>query len=122
MTRPAPSARFFATVRIVASTSCVRSSKVRITIPGGRVRRIWSRRASTAVATVRLFSPIRIRAVPMTVSRPFSLAEPVRRSRPIRTVAMSRIRTGTEPRLATTTSAIASGLSRRPAARPPRRR
>ncbi len=66
---------------------------------------------------MRLFSPIRIRAVPMTVSRPSSLAEPVRRSRPIRTAATSRIRTGTPPRLATTTSAIASGLSRRPAAR-----
>ena len=117
ITRPAPSSRFFATVCTVASTSWVRSSTVCTTIPGGSERRISVMRASTAAATVRLFSPISISAVPTTTSRPSSLAEPVRRSRPMRTSATSLIRTGTPPRVVTTTLPISSMLSRRPAAR-----
>ena len=41
-----------------------------------------ARAASTAAATVRLLAPISITAVPTTTSSPFSLAEPVRSSRP----------------------------------------
>ena len=116
-TRAAPSARFLATVLMVASTSTVRSRTVRTSTPGGSERRISPMRASTAAATVRLFSPISIRAVPITTSRPSRLPEPVRRSRPIRTSAMSAILTGTPPRVVTTTRPMSSMVSRRPAAR-----
>ena len=64
--------------------------------------------ASTAAATVRLFSPISISAVPTTTSCPFSLALPVRSSRPTPTSATSRTRIGTPSRVATTTSPISS--------------
>ena len=48
-------------------------------MPGGSVRLISSILASTAAATVRLFSPISISAVPTHRPRcPFSLALPVR--------------------------------------------
>ena len=94
----------------------VRSRTVWTSTPGGSVRAgSRSMRASTAAATVRLFSPISIRAVPMTASLPV-LASPSRcagraRSGPRR---CRLIRTGTPPRLATTTLAISSMLSRRP--------
>ncbi|GJD73584.1 hypothetical protein CFIICLFH_1813 [Methylobacterium goesingense] len=117
MTRAAPSARFLATVRMVASTRTVRLRTVWTSTPGGRVRRISVIFASTAAATVRLFSPISIRAVPMTTSRPSSLPDPVRRSRPIRTSARSEMRTGTPPRVVTTTEPMSSMVSSRPAAR-----
>jgi hypothetical protein len=39
--------------------------------------------ASTARDTVRLFSPISMNTVPSTTSRPFSVAAPVRSSRPM---------------------------------------
>ncbi len=117
MTRVAPSDRFLATVFTVASTRRVRSRTVWTSTPGGRLLRIWSILASTAAATVRLFSPISISAVPTTTSRPSSLPEPVRRSRPMRTSAMSLIRTGMPPRVATTTLPMSSMFSRRPAAR-----
>ena len=106
MTSSAPSARFVATVWIVASTSCVRLSTVCATMPGGSARLISSIFASTAAATVRLLPPISISAVPTTTSRPFSLALPVRSSRPIATSAISLTRTGTPPRVATTISPI----------------
>ena len=73
--------------------------------------------ASTIADTLRLLPPISISAVPMTASSPFSLALPVRNSRPIFTSAISFTRTGTPPRVATTTSPICSMLSRRPAER-----
>ena len=117
MTRAAPSARFLATVLMVASTSRVRLRTVWTSTPGGSVRLMIVMRASTAAATVRLFSPISISAVPITTSRPSSLPDPVRRSRPIRTSAMSEIRTGTPPRVVTTTEPMSSMVSRRPAAR-----
>ena len=47
--------------------------------------------ASAAADTVRLLLPISIRAVPSTTSWPFSLAEPVRNSRPIFKVDPYRI-------------------------------
>ena len=68
---------------MVASTSSVRSSTVVISTPGGRDGAIARNRASTAEATVRLLAPISISAVPITTSRPFSLALPVRVSPPI---------------------------------------
>ncbi|GJE71740.1 hypothetical protein CHKEEEPN_3287 [Methylorubrum podarium] len=117
MTRAAPSARFLATVLMVASTRSVRLRTVWTSTPGGSDLRISVILASTAAATVRLFSPISISAVPTTTSCPSSLAEPVRRSRPIRTSAMSLIRTGTPPRVVTRTFSISPMLSRRPAAR-----
>ncbi|GJD74492.1 hypothetical protein CFIICLFH_2726 [Methylobacterium goesingense] len=117
MTRAAPSARFLATVLMVASTSTVRLRTVCTSTPGGSERRISVILLSTVAATVRLFSPISIRAVPMTTSRPSSLPDPVRRSRPIRTSEMSEMRTGTPPRVVTTTLPMSSMVSRRPAAR-----
>ena len=115
MTRIAPSARLFATVRIVASTSLVRLSTVLAWMSGGSVRLISRIFASTAAATVRLFAPISISAVPTTTSSPFSLALPVRSSRPIATVATSRTWIGTPSRVPTTISPISSMLSMRPA-------
>ena len=67
--------------------------------PAAAIVAICCIRASTAAATVRLFAPISIRAVPTTTSRPFSLALPVRVSPPIETAAMSLMRTGTPPRV-----------------------
>ena len=46
--------------------------------------------AATARDTVRLFSPISMKTVPSTTSRPFSVAAPVRSSLPSCTVATSR--------------------------------
>ena len=113
-TRRAPSARLRVTVPMLASTSCVRSSTGLTSIPGGSDGTMARRRASTAEETVRLLAPISISAVPTTTSRPFSLALPVRVSPPMETVAMSRIRTGTPPRVETTTAPRSSMLSMRP--------
>jgi hypothetical protein len=113
-TSKAPSPRLRVTVPMVASTSCVRSSTVFTSMPGGSDGTIARRRVSTADETVRLLAPISINAVPTTVSRPFSLALPVRLSPPIDTVAMSRIRTGTPPRVVTTTALSSSIFSMRP--------
>jgi hypothetical protein len=79
----------------------VRSRTVCTTTPGGsELAGSRSMRASTAAATVRLFSPISIRAVPTTTSRPSSLAGAGAQSRfPMRTSATSLIRTGTPPRV-----------------------
>ena len=93
MTSSAPSARFVATVAMVASTSCVRFSTVLATIPGGSALLIASILASAAADTVRLLPPISISAVPTTTSCPFELALPVRSSRPIDTSARSFTRT-----------------------------
>ena len=64
--------------------------------------------AWTEVATVRLFSPVSINAVPITTSCPFLLAAPVRNCPPIRTVATRLIVTGTLSRVATTARPISS--------------
>jgi hypothetical protein len=117
ITSAAPSARFVSTVRIVARTSFVRSRTVFARIPGGSVRWISTILRSTADATVRLFSPTRMSAVPTTTSSPFSLAEPVRSSLPMPTVARSRTRIGVPPRVPTTISSISPIDSIRPAAR-----
>jgi hypothetical protein len=114
MTSSAPSVRFFATVPMVASTSWVRSRTVVTSTPGGKVGAIARNLASTADDTVRLLAPISINAVPTTISRPFSLALPVRVSPPIETVARSRTRTGTPPRVVTTTEPSSSIFSSRP--------
>ena len=67
MTSSAPSARFFSTVAMVASTSLVRLSTVLTTMSGGRDRvttcHLLRRRPP---ATVRLLPPISIMAVPTT--------------------------------------------------------
>ena len=68
-------------------------------MPGGRVRLISSILASTAAATVRLLPPISISAVPSTTSWPFSLALPVRSSRPIVDLATSLTWIGMPPRV-----------------------
>ena len=117
MTSSAPSARFLPTVRMVASTRSVRLRSVRAWMPGGRSLLISRILASAAAETVRLFSPISIRAVPSTTSCPFSLAEPVRSSCPIPTSATSFTRMGTPARVATTMSRIWSTFSMRPPAR-----
>ena len=87
MTRSAPSLRLRATVRIVELTSAVRSSTGWTTTSGGSEALIDLSRSATAVATVRLFSPIRMIAVPTTTSVPFSDADPMRTACPVRTVA-----------------------------------
>ena len=56
------------TVVIVALTSCERSSTTSATIPGGRLSRIRRNFSRTEAATVRLFSPVSISAVPITTS------------------------------------------------------
>ena len=117
MTRSAPSARFLETVLTVASTRSVRLSSVRAWMPGGRSLLISLILASAAAETVRLFSPMSIRAVPSTTSCPFSLAEPVRSSRPTPTSATSLTKIGTPARVATTMSRIWSTFSMRPPAR-----
>ena len=122
MTSTAPSSRFFCTVAMVASTSFVRLSTVLALIPGGSDRCTSAIFASTLAATVRLFAPSSMIVVATTTSSPFSLAEPVRSSRPIPippppSCTMSLTRMGTPPRDATTISAICSGFSIRPVAR-----
>ena len=102
MTRIAPSMRFLRTVAIAFSTSTVRSYTVTAFTPLGRLRLISSMRASTACATLRLFSPISMTTVPSTTSTPFSVAAPVRSSRPMPTSATSRTRTGMPLTLVTT--------------------
>ncbi len=117
MTSNAPSARLVATVRIVASTNSVRLSTVCARMLGGSVRLISLILASAAAATVRLLPPTSISAVPRTTSRPFTLALPVRSSRPSATSATSFMRTGTAPRVATTMSSISANVSTRPLVR-----
>jgi hypothetical protein len=63
-TSSAPSARLRSTVRIVASTSIRRSSTVFARTSGGRVRATSCILRSTAAATVRLFAPTSMKAVP----------------------------------------------------------
>ncbi len=79
------------TVRIVASTSvdAVEDGLARGCRAAGSVRR--SRHlSSTAAATVRLLAPRSMSAVPTTTSSPFSVALPVRSSRPMRDLARRR--------------------------------
>ena len=117
MTRSAPSARFFATVPIVASTSCVRLSTVLTSMPGGRVRaisvmlRVDGGRDRAAVladqhqggADHDLLAVLAGRAGAQLAPDPH-----------LGDVADA---TGTPPRVATTTSPISSMVSRRPSAR-----
>ena len=116
-TRVAPSRRLRPTVSIVASTSRVLSSTVWTSTPRGSEAEMRLSSASTPEATVRLLPPTSIRAVPITASSPSLLADPVRRSCPMATSAMSEIRTGTPAFVLTTTSRMSSMDSRRPAAR-----
>ncbi len=51
-------------------------------------------RSATRSDTTRLFSPSSMMAVPMTTSSPFSVAAPVRSSRPSTTSATSPMRIG----------------------------
>ena len=76
--------------------------KLALSLPCGSVRLISARRLATAWETVRLFWPISMYTVPSTVSRPFSVAAPVRSSWPIPMSATSRMRIGTPPRVAIT--------------------
>ncbi len=98
--RGSPSARWRRPARCGSST-------VLASMPGGSVRLISCILASTAAATVRLLPPISIRAVPTTTSCAVSLALPVRSSRADRRPRRHPCtRTGTPPRVATTTSPI----------------
>lgn len=67
-TSSAPSVRLRATVSTVATTSWERSSVGTMTTPGGRVVPILLSFSPTACATVRLFAPTSISALPTTVS------------------------------------------------------
>ena len=76
MTRIAPFGEVVADRAMVASTSFVRFETVLACDVGRKRLAIASILSSTAAATVRLFAPISIRAVPTTTSSPFSLALP----------------------------------------------
>ncbi|MNT00579.1 hypothetical protein D3C72_1350160 [compost metagenome] len=102
ITNTAPSSRFFFTVLMALSTRTVRSYTVTACTPFGRLRLISSIFLSTACETARLFCPISMKTVPSTTSRPFSVAAPVRSSRPSTTSATSRMRIATPCTLATT--------------------
>ncbi|MNI38577.1 hypothetical protein D3C73_927270 [compost metagenome] len=78
MTSRAPSVRFLATVFMVELTRALRFSTGSATMSGGRLALICSSRSAEAWATVRLFSPASIRAVPITASWPSRLAPPRR--------------------------------------------
>ena len=103
ITSSAPSVRFLPTVQIVELTSLVRSRTGSMTTSGGSDALVASSRSATAVATARLFSPMRMIAVPTTTSVPFSDAEPMRTAWPVRTLATWSSVIGTPDRVATTT-------------------
>ena len=86
-TSSAPSAKFFATVVMVAMTNCERSSVGTAVIPSGKVFVTACSLSPTARATVRLLAPTSIKALPTTVSTPLRLAAPVRSSPPTVTLA-----------------------------------
>ena len=67
-TSSAPSVRFLATVLMVATTNCERSSVGTMLTPGGMVLLISFSLSPTAAATVRLLAPTSISALPTTVS------------------------------------------------------
>ena len=116
-TSSAPSARFLATVEIVATTSCERSRVGTTVMPAGRVLAISFSFVPTACATVRLLAPTSIRALPTTVSWPSRLAAPVRNSPPTLTFATCATVIGTPARVAITALAISSCVRMRPSAR-----
>jgi hypothetical protein len=116
ITSNAPIAKFSATVVIVAFTSCERSSSTSATIPGGRLSLTSRNRSRTAVATVRLFPPASISAVPMAISRPSLLAAPARNAPPIFTTPMSLTVTGMLLRDVTTAWLISSRVRMRASA------
>ena len=117
ITRIAPSMRFFFTVAMALSTRCVRSYTGTAITPCGRDLLICSSLLATACETVRLFSPISMNTVPSTTSRPFSVAAPLRNSRPISTVATFFTRIGVPSTLAMTMLAMSSMLATCPGAR-----
>ena len=117
MTSSAPSTRFFATVRIVRSTSVVRSYTGTARTPAGRLRFASIRRAAVACATSRLLAPISMKVVPSTTSRPSIVAAPVRNSGPSPTWATSRTRIGTPSRRSSTMSRMPSRSATCPGAR-----
>ncbi|MNV75558.1 hypothetical protein D3C71_1688560 [compost metagenome] len=101
MTSMAPSARLRATVAMVESTSWLRSSTGTAATSGGRLSLTRASCRAAACATVRLFSPASIRAVPSTASCPSRLAPPRRGAWPISTLATSATRTVSPARLTT---------------------
>ena len=116
-TRIAPSTRFLATVRMVRSTSEVRSYIGSARTPAGRLRLASANRAATACETSRLLAPISMKVVPSTTSLPSSVAAPVRSSGPSPTCATSRTRIGTPSRRSSTMSRMPSRSATCPGAR-----
>ena len=108
ITSSAPSARLRVTVPMVAATSWERSSRIVPVTPSGSAGAIMRSLSPTALATVRLFSPTSISALPTTISWPLRLAAPDRSSPPTFTMATSRTITGTPPRAAITALEISS--------------
>ncbi len=98
---------------MVESTSDLRLMTVRTRTPSGSERRMSPIRASTASATVRLFPPGSMSAVPITTSLPFSLPAPVRDSSPRTTSATSRTKIGVPSWLPTATAPISSSVRTR---------
>lgn len=99
------------------STRCVRSYTGTAITPLGKDLLICSSLLATACETVRLFSPINMNTVPSTTSRPFSVAAPLRNSRPISTLATFFTRIGVPSTLAMTMLAMSSVLATCPGAR-----
>ncbi len=93
MTKIAPSVRFISTVSNVVLTSFVRSYTAFTTIPSGSDALISFIRSPTPLATFWLFSPINIKTVLSTTSRPFCVAAPDLSSLPSFTSATSFTRT-----------------------------
>ncbi len=110
ITSTAPSNRFFSTVAIVLSTREVRLYTVSITTPSGKLRCTSSILLATFCATMRLFSPISIMAVPNTTSLSPEVEAPVRNCSPSLTSATSLTRTGASSRFVTTTPRISSSV------------
>ena len=94
ITNKAPSNRFCLTVAMVAFTRSERLYTGLINTPSGRERAISLSFSLTLLDTSRPFSPLSIRTVPSTTSRPFSVAAPVRSSEPISMDATSRTSIG----------------------------
>ena len=86
-------------------------------MPGGMVFEMSFSLSPTACATVRLFAPTSMSALPTTVSLPLRLAAPDRSSPPTLTVATCATVTGTPWRCATTAREISSMVRMRASAR-----
>jgi hypothetical protein len=92
------------------STSTLRSYTVVAVRPSGSERLISSILAEARLETSRLFSPMSMNTVPSTISSPFMVAAPVRRSLPSDTSAISLMVMGAPACLLTTMRRMSSSV------------